>query len=426
MRTNTNCHARQAGQGLHPPRPAGQHKAHGDDKAAHCNGCRRPLGKAHHHRTAQKGGQTAQPYVKSARRHREQQNSKQADEDQRRSLAVHIGDQVHQIGVAEDPGSVEQCRAQTGTVKQKQAGHKSQRFISVPGIKLHTKRINTAHQCRQHQRPAVQRDDVPAGHTGHDAHCPPYQLGEIVIREPDAGKANILRRKAQGKRLGVADVPQHILIGHDGPCRRWMGVLYRHHQGKQRRQNAPQRGPAPEVPVAFHPQASRAQIQFFHCQQINCRQNRRQHPQQPQAIQPDTHTGQRRKKARAVQNSQRGAAHRQKRLHPGQPREQAAREIQVQRGAQRNEPGIGRAAAGQIYQGQPGQQAGGTQALFTCQKAVLPYKKQPAHSRHLPYPTKAAAPKRGGLYEFYRHRRAAALRRLKQGGFIWRTFCSAA
>ena len=281
-----------------------------------------------------------------------------AQEDERRCLRVDVGDKVLQKRVAEDAQPVGRGlpQGQAGKPVQQQ----NQRTVGVGvfrpevGARQHFQRYKLA---RQKQRPREENVDVIQLDPADKPQRGGKQFGQIVVGEPHARKADVLRREVLAQRGGVAHVPQHVLIEVYRPGGGGEGV---DRPEPHRVQKAEQRPEQPGVAVQQIDEPARRARDVQRAAVVSPDkpeqyQHGRQQPQQPDDAQPHTDAVQRGQKAAAVH----------RRVQPGQTAllrrkpigQRPAGQNQIDRAARREEQhGKGHPTPAQRGSAQPAQQ----------------------------------------------------------------------
>lgn len=129
---------------------------------------------------------------------------------------------------------------QRGALEPEQQHRQRRRLFGVPLIEHQPQRVQRRKLGQQEQRPGKEGEHVVAGGAGHCGQRGGQQLGEVVVVEPHPRKADVLGREGAEKRLGVAHVPQQVLLRQNAAGRRRVGVAGAEAERKKQAQRAPQ------------------------------------------------------------------------------------------------------------------------------------------------------------------------------------------
>ncbi len=100
--------------------------------------------------------------------------------------------------------------------------------------------IESGQLGQQKQRPRKEGEHIITGDPGGGGQGGGQQLGQIVVGKAYPGKTDVLGREGVAKGLGIADVPQKILVQNYAARRQRVGVAGAEGEGKKDAEHPPE------------------------------------------------------------------------------------------------------------------------------------------------------------------------------------------
>lgn len=217
-----------------------QHKDHGHRHGAESNGRLGAFGQGEKGKGQKIGDPPRRLHGEFLPGDQGEQSQKGREKHKGRGLGVDVGGQVAQQGVAENAVAGGPGFPHRGGLEAEQQNGQHRCLFLMPLIEHQAQGVEGGQLGQQKQRPRKEGEHIITGDPGGGGQGGGQQLGQVVVGKPYPGKPDVLRREGVAKGLGIADVPQKVLVQHHTACRQRVGVAGTEREGKKDAEHAPE------------------------------------------------------------------------------------------------------------------------------------------------------------------------------------------